>query len=98
MCAGVKGGVRSTEELCSMLLLICLLLRLNPYLHHIRLKKTMKEREALLEKRMENEKRGRRTSMDSTRAEERIQKRRLQNRRKLNSNLKKNRVEPDRGE
>ena len=78
--------------------LICLLLRLNPYLHHIRLKKTMKEREALLEKRMENEKRGRRTSMDSTTAEENIQKRRLKNRRKLNSNLKKNRVDPERGE
>ena len=77
--------------------LICLLLRLNPYLHHIRLKKTMKEREALLEKRMENENRGRRTSMDSTTAE-RIQKRRLKNRRKLNSNLKKNRVDPERGE
>ena len=58
----------------------------------------MKEREALLERRMEIEKKGRRSSMDSTKAAERIQKRRLKKMRRINSNLKKNRVEPDQRE
>ena len=73
-------------------------LRLNPYLHHIRLKKTLKERETLLEKRMESEKRGRRISVDSTTTEEKIQKRRLKKRRQLKSNLKRNRVDTLQGE
>ena len=69
---------------------------MNPYLHHIRLKKTMKERERFLEKRMENERRGRRISVDSCKAEEKIQKRRLKNRRNTIGKLKKlNRVKPD---
>ena len=78
-------------------LFLCFL-RLNPYLHHIRLKKTLKERETLLEKRMEGEKRGRRISVDSTTTEEKIQKRRLKKRRKLQSNLKRNRVDTFQGE
>ena len=76
-----------------------LALRLNPYLHHarihnIRLKKTMKERESLLEKRMEKDRRGR-NSVDSSNAQEKIQKLRLKNRRRTHSKLKKNRIEPD---
>ena len=78
---------------CFLFFVRVLRLRLNPYLHHIRLKKTLKEREALLEKRMESEKRERRISVDSTKTEERIQKSRLKKRRKLRSNLKRNRVD-----
>ena len=76
-----------------------LALRLNPYLHHVRihntrLKKTMKERESLLEKKMEKDRRGR-NSVDSSNAQEKIQKLRLKNRRRTHSKLKKNRIEPD---
>ena len=58
----------------------------------VRLKKTMKEREAYLQKQVERHQR--RESVDSAGAEKEVLKMRLKKRRRKNSKMKKNRVIP----